>query len=54
MNKKIIIGMLLFTLLLISGCSNKELDTIHAEKEQLTSEISQLKKLIAEKDEEIK
>jgi len=53
MNKKIIIGMLLFTLLLISGCSNKELDTIHAEKEQLTSEISQLKELIAEKDKEI-
>jgi len=45
--------MLLFTLLLISGCSNKELDTIHAEKEQLTSEISQLKELIAEKDKEI-
>jgi len=53
MNKKIFIGMLLFTLLLISGCSNKELDQIHVEKEQLTSEVSQLKKLIAEKDEEI-
>lgn len=53
MNNKIIIGILLFTLLLISGCSNKELDTIHAEKEQLASEISQLKKLIAEKDKKI-
>lgn len=53
MMKKIFIGMLLFTILLISGCSNKELDQIHAEKEQLTSVISQLNKIITEKDEEI-
>ena len=53
MNKKIFIGMLLFTLLLISGYSNKELVQIHAEKEQLTSEVSQLNKLLADKDEEI-
>ncbi|WP_156111879.1 hypothetical protein [Ureibacillus manganicus] len=48
--KKLIIGMLLFTLLLILGCSNKELDTIHAEKEHLTNEISYLKELITDKD----
>jgi len=53
MNKKKFIGMLLFTLLLISGCSNKELVQIHAEKVQLTSEVSKLNKLLAEKDEEI-
>lgn len=53
MNKKIIIGMFIFTFLLILGCSNTELDKINEENEQLTSEIFQLKEIIAEKDKEI-
>lgn len=53
MTNKVIIGTLIFTLLLFTGCSNKELVTINAEKEELTNEISQLKKLISEKDEKL-
>lgn len=51
--KKLNIGILIIILLLISGCTNKELDTINEEKELLTNEVLQLKKLISEKDEVI-
>ncbi|SOC44541.1 hypothetical protein [Ureibacillus acetophenoni] len=53
MNKKLISRMLILALLIISGCSNAELDTTHAENEQLSNENSQLKELIAKKDVEI-
>jgi hypothetical protein len=43
----------LFGLLLISGCANKDLESFNEEKVRLTNEILELKKLIAEKDEEI-
>lgn len=36
---------------LISGCSNKDLESLNEEKERLTNEIVELK--ISEKDEEI-
>ncbi len=50
MNQKLFIGILIIILLLISGCTNKELNTFNADKELLTNEILQLKKLISEKD----
>lgn len=53
MNNKFIIGMFMLILLIIAGCTNNELDTLHEEKELLTNEILNLKKLIADKDEEI-
>lgn len=43
----------MFIILIIAGCTNNELDTLHEEKELLTNEILHLKKLIANKDEEI-
>ena len=53
MNNKFIIGMLMLILLIIAGCNNNDLDTLHEEKELLMNEILHLKKLIADKDEEI-
>lgn len=38
---------------LISGCTNKDLESFNEEKVQLSNEIIELKKLISEKDEEI-
>jgi len=52
--KKIFIILLLgLGLLLISGCTNKDLVSFNEEKVRLTNEILELKKLISEKDEEI-
>lgn len=40
-------------LLLISGCTNNDLDTFNEEKKLLTNDILELKKLVYEKDDEI-
>ena len=53
MRKKLIIGIFVIISLLVSGCTNKEVDTFNEEKEKLTNEIIELKKLISEKDEKI-
>lgn len=53
MRKKLIIVIFVIISLLISGCTNKEVDTFNAEKEQLANEILELKNLISEKDEKI-
>lgn len=53
MVKKIIIGMFIISLLIFSGCANNELDIFNEEKEQLTNEILELKKLVSKKDDEI-
>lgn len=53
MRMRLIILMLLIVLLIVSGCTNKALDTFNEEKEQLNNEIIDLKKLVSEKDEVI-
>lgn len=52
--KKILIVLLVgFSLLLISGCTNKESEPFNEENVRLTNEILELEKLISEKDKEI-
>lgn len=50
--KKLLL-VLLISLLLISGCTNDDLEVFNEEKELLTNEILELKEQISEKDEEI-
>jgi len=53
MAKKLIVGVIIFILLLLSGCTSKELDISYEEREQLTNRILDLEKFLTEKDEEI-
>lgn len=53
MAKKLIVGVIIFILLLISGCTSKELDIFYEEREQLTNRILDFEKILTEKDEEI-
>lgn len=53
LKRKSIIGFSIIISLIISGCTNKNVDSFNVEKEKLTSEIIELQELISKKDEEI-
>lgn len=53
MRKFSIVLLIGIVLLLISGCTNKDLVAFNEEKERLNNEVLELKRIISEKDEEI-
>ncbi|WP_047983239.1 hypothetical protein [Ornithinibacillus californiensis] len=52
--KKLILLLFIGGILLISGCSNNDLESLQEEKERLTNEVLELKELVLEKEDEIR